>query len=73
MRVSLLLKIKENKKLYDYLHNHSYWYKKLNRSDKNYDLLMKEFKEYQREVGMNKINSTIENIELFTNMIKFVD
>lgn len=73
MKTSLLLKIKENKKLYEYLHDHSYWYRNLNRNEDNYNLLLKEFKEYQREMGMNKVNKTIENIELFTNMIKFVD
>lgn len=73
MKIELLLKIKENPKLYDYLHKHSYWYKDLNRSSTNYEKFYKEFKEFKREESMNKLNSTIENIELFTNMINFVD
>ena len=73
MEISVLLKIKEDKKMYEYLHNHSYWYKDLNRDPVNFHKFNKAYKEYKKEVGMNKLNSTIENIELFTNIIKFVD
>lgn len=73
MRIETLLKIREDKGLHAYLKEHSYWYRYLNRSDQNYNKLVDAYKIYKREQSMNKVNSTIENIEMFSNIIKFVE
>lgn len=73
MNYNLLSKIKENKKEYEFLKTHSYWYKYLNRSEIYYDEFIKEFKKNKREETIQKVNSTVENIELLSNIIKFVD
>lgn len=73
MRLDILLKIKENKKVYNYLLNNSYWYRRLNRSPDNYNLFIKEYKKYNRENNMNKINDAIDNAELISNVIKIID
>lgn len=73
MELIILNKIKEDPKMYEYLHNHSFWYRELNRSVDNYASFEKSFKEYKRLQSMEKVNSTIENIELLSNLIKFVD
>lgn len=73
MELDLTLKIEEDKKLHEYLLTHSYWYRLLNRDRKEYDNLLKEYKKFNREKSMNKINETIENAELISNIIKFVE
>lgn len=73
MKYNLLMKIKENKKEYEFLKTHSYWYKYLNRSEIYYDEFIKELKKNKREETIQKVNSTVENIELLSNIIKFVD
>ncbi len=73
MRLDILLKIKENQKIYNYLLNNSYWYRELNRNPDNYKLFLKEYKKYNRENNMNKINTAIDNAELISNVIKIID
>ena len=73
MDIETLLKIKKDPNLHKYLREHSGWYNLLNKDKENYKLLLKEYKQYKKEKGMEKVNTTIENIELFSNIIKFVD
>ena len=48
MELDIMYKIKSNKKHYDFLRTHSYWYKYLNRDGNNYKLFIKEYKKYNR-------------------------
>ena len=73
MELNIIYKIKENKKQYDYLRTHSYWYKLLNRDPKNYKEFLLSFKKYDRSVKTNKINDTINNIDTLTNILKVMD
>lgn len=73
MRIDTILKIKENKKFHEYLISHSYWYKLLNRNEDNLKLLIKEFKSYNRNVTVNKVNTAIDNAELLSNIVKMID
>lgn len=73
MELSIVLKLENDAKLHQYLTEHSHWYRYLNRDKINYDALLKEFKSFKREKNMNKINDTIDNIELMTNVMKFVE
>ena len=62
MRLDVLLEIKKDKKLHEYLRTHSYWYRFLNRDPVNLEKLKKEYKSFKREENMNKVNETIDNI-----------
>lgn len=73
MEVSLALKIKEDKKLHDFLMKNSYYYILLNRNPKYYDELLKEYKKYNRNNNMEKINDAIDNAELISNIIKIME
>lgn len=73
MEISLLSKIKSDKKMYEYLLHHSYWYRLLNRNPDNYTSFQKEYKKFNRENNMNKINDAIDNAELISNVIKIME
>lgn len=70
MELSILYKIKQEKKHYDYLRTHSYWYKYLNRNPNNYNEFIKEYKKYNRITTTNKFNNTISNIDMVTTILK---
>lgn len=73
MEVSLALKIRENQKLHDFLKKNSYYYILLNRNPNYYDELLKEYKKYNRNNNMEKINDVIDNAELISNIIKIME
>ena len=73
MELSLIYKIKQDKKQYDFLRSHSYWYKYLNRDPKYYKDFLNTYKKYNREVTTNKVNDTINNIDMLTNILKVID
>lgn len=73
MELEILLKINDDKNIHEYLYSHSNWYRYLNRKKDNFELLKKEFKNYKHNNTMNKVNDTIDNIELITNLLKIVE
>lgn len=73
MEVSLALKIKSDKKLHDFLVKNSNLYIMLNRNPDNYSELLKIYKKYNRETNMEKINETLDNAELISNIIKMME
>ncbi len=73
MELDVLLKIKNNKKLYEYLHTHSYYYRLLNRDRSYYDELLKSYKKDNRNNNMNKVNEAIDNAEMISNILKVVE
>lgn len=73
MELGLLMKIKNDKKMYDYLLKHSYWYRTLNRNPNNFEAFQKEYKKYNRENNIGKINDAIDNAELISNVIKIME
>lgn len=73
MELDIVIKLDNDKGLHQYLTEHSMWYRLLNRDKKNLDLLIKEYKSFKRENNMNKVNDTIDNIELITNIMKIVE
>lgn len=72
MELSVAMKIKEDVKLHQYLITHSYWYRLLNRDSRELDNLIKEFKTFKRDTNFNKVNEVVDNIELFSNVMKFM-
>ena len=73
MELNIIYKIKQEKKQYDYLRTHSYWYKFLNRDPKNYKEFVNSYKKYNRNVTTNKVNDTINNIDMVTNILKVLE
>jgi len=73
MELDIIYKIKNNKKHYDFLRTHSYWYKYLNRDSNNYKLFLAEYKKYNREVTTNKVNDTINNLDMMTDILKVLE
>lgn len=73
MELNVLYKIKSNKKHYDYLRSHSYWYKYLNRNPNNYKKFIDSYKKYSRMTTTNKFNDTINNIDMVTNILKVLE
>jgi len=73
MELNVLNKIKSNKKHYDFLRSHSYWYKYLNRNPDNFKKFLSEYKKYSRETTTNKVNDTINNIDMVTNILKVLE
>ena len=73
MEVSLALKIRENQKLHDFLKKNSQYYILLNRNPNYYEELLKEYKKFNRNNNMEKINDVIDNAELISNIIKIME
>ena len=73
MELDIMYKIKSNKKHYDFLRLHSYWYKYLNRDPNNYKQFLNAYKKYNRNVTTNKVNDTINNIDMMTNILKVLE
>lgn len=73
MELDIMYKIKQDKKHYDYLRSHTYWYKYLNRDRNNYDKFLNAYKKYNRNVTTNKVNDTINNIDMVTNILKVLE
>ena len=73
MELSIIYEIKRDKKHYNYLRTHSYWYKFLNRDPNNYKEFISAYKKYNRNATTNKVNDTINNIDMVTNILKVLD
>lgn len=73
MRFEIIDNINKDKKLKEYLINNSYWYRLLNRNPLNYEKMLKKYKEYKNETMYKKIDNVVENVELISNIMKFVD
>ena len=73
MELSILYKIKSEKKYYDFLRGNSYWYKYLNRNPDNFKLFLNAYKKYSREATTNKVNDTINTIDMVTNILKVLE
>lgn len=73
MELSVLYNIKKEKKYYDYLRSHSYWYKYLNRNPENFKNFIDAYKKYNRETTSNKVSDTINNIDMVANILKILE
>jgi hypothetical protein len=73
MNKNTLEKIKKTKGAYEYLHNNSRWYRAFYENESAIANFLKEFKLFHREEMYNKVNSTLEKVELISTLIKFVD
>ena len=73
MDINTQYKIKSNLNNLRYLREKSYWYKYLNRDRNNYDKFLNAYKRYNRSVTTNKVNDTINNIDMVTNILKVLE
>lgn len=72
MELGVLMRIDEDKKMHDYLFDHSYWFRYLNRNPKNVEMFIKEYKAFKREANVNKFRNTIDNVDMISSLIKFM-
>lgn len=69
MKLELIQKIKNDKKMYDLLKLNSYWIKDLNRDPNNYKRFVQEMKTKYRLRATDKISDAIDNIDLITGIL----
>lgn len=69
MELDLIMKIKNDKKMYDLLKLNSYWIKELNRNPDSYKRFVAEMKAKYRLRATDKINNAIDNIDLITTVL----
>ena len=69
MQLDLVMKIKNDKKMYELLKLNSYWIKDLNRNPNNYKKFVAEMKAKYRLRTSDKISEAIDNIDLITAVL----
>ena len=73
MQVDAQIKIRSNPYLYQYLREHSYWYKYLNRNPLSINQLEQEMKETYKLTPKDKlenVSKTLSLVETFMNVLK---
>lgn len=73
MRTDILLRIRGNPNLYNYIKYHSYWYKELIRNPNSISIIENEMKkEYKLTAGdrLNRINERVKMIRTFLEVLK---
>ena len=72
MNINTLIKINSNSIEKQFLRENSYWYKYLNRSEKYYKDFIKEMKEKYKLTTTDKINKTIDNINMLNTFLDVI-
>lgn len=68
MTLDLQFKIKNNPNYIKYLHENSYWYKLLNRNPNSFHQFEEEVKAAYKLRASDKLEKTLETIELLQNL-----
>lgn len=69
MILDIQFKLKSNKLYLDYLHNHSYWYKILNRNPEMFNSFVEKVKEEYHLRPIDRINKAIDTIDMVSTII----
>lgn len=69
MELDLIMKIKNDKRMYELLKQNSYWIKELNRNPESYKNFVSEMKTKYRLRATDKISDAIDNIDLITAVL----
>ena len=69
MQLEIMMKINENPIEKQFLREHSYWYKYLNRDINNYKYFIKDMKEKYKLTPTDKINKVMNNINMFKSFL----
>ena len=72
MRPEIQIKINNDPKQKEFLHQNSYWYKELNRSALNYKEFYSSFKANKRNEKVAKANSFLETIDTVNTILKIL-
>ena len=70
MDIYLQNKFKEDKKMYQYLKDNSYYYKELNRYPLFYKKFVSNMKELYHERVIDKVSNAVSSIDLIEGIIK---
>ena len=69
MERQIVEKLLNNPKLFDHFLHHSYWVKELNRNPNSFKVFESKMKEIYKERMTDKINNTIDGIELVSSLL----
>lgn len=69
MSIDVVLKLEAEQAMHEYLMNHSYLYKELNRNPDYFETFLKEYKKYKRDEMAKKVSDAVENIETISNIM----
>ena len=69
MILDLQFRIKSNPRYIEYLREHSYWYKFLNRNPNSFVAFEDEVKSFYKLRTSDKIGKMLSNIELIQNIV----
>lgn len=70
MELDLIMKIKNDKKMYELLKLNSYWIKELNRNPDNYKKFVADMKIKYKLRATDKISEAIDNIDLISTVLE---
>lgn len=69
MQLPNIMAFKENEKEYNYLKLNSYYFKELNRGEKNFNNFVTDMKVKYKERTTDKLASAIDNIEMVSSIL----
>lgn len=69
MRLETQMKIKQEKNMYQYLKENSYWVKHLNRNGESYSRFIEAMKDLYHLRASDKISDAIDNIDLISSFL----
>jgi len=69
MQLETQWKIKQEKNMYQYLKENSYWIKQLNRNSENYASFVEAMKDLYHLRTTDKISDAIDNIDLISSFL----
>lgn len=69
MELEIQQKLRENKKMYNYLKENSEWIKALNRNAANYQKFIDEMKEKYKLRVTDKVSDAIDNMDLISTVL----
>lgn len=69
MDILLQQKLEKDVKMAEYLKRNSFWYKELNRNSDNYKNFVNAMKEKYHLKMTDRINETIDNIDIITGIL----
>ena len=72
MELDIMYKIKQDKKHYDYLRSHTYWYKYLNRGSSYYKEFLNSYKNFKKNDKINKTNNILETVDTVNSILKIL-
>lgn len=69
MELDIQMRLKQEKNMYQYLKENSYFIKDLNRNSQNYETFINAMKDLYRLRTTDKISDAIDNIDLISSFL----